>query len=251
MTTMARYRILIAILLLAVAPSMMGAKGGCGGKLEEAKLKVPDFSGNYAITHQDQITVKVTIGGATETYTGVAGGVIDLGEATLDFTEVCKYEGVHCPSEAFWNEVAIDQPLFDPTKKPHNPWLVRVVNLDTTTEAYTMERGGLTNKDGDLVIGLGLGATGVPGCILLGASVATGVFDLSAATGLPTGTISDGKVIVAYAGGCLFPNESGFAAATITLESTFTGQRTGSFELPSELATAPILDEDGNEVNPE
>jgi len=242
-------KITTTIVFLGLVPMLMGARGGCAQAIQEAKEAVPDIRGNYAITHDDAITVTVDIGGVKETYDGLQGGVIDLGEATIDLAAVCKYDHVHCPSEAFWKSVAIDQPLFDPLKKPYNPWLVRVVNVDPTkAEAYMMERGGLVNQHGDLTIGLGLGAVAGPGCALIGASIATTSVELNSRL-LATGNLINGKVTVIYSGGCILPTQDGYAGATITLQSSFTGLRTGDFSLPGELVSEPIRDENGDEID--
>ena len=242
-----RFTLACGVLLV---PMLLGAKGGCGKKIEDAKNNVPDVRGNYAVTHNDQITVTVNIGGAKQTYEGVSGGVIDLGDAQLDLSKACALEGVHCPSEAFWKEVAIDQPFFDAEGKKRNPWLLRIVNLDPTRkEAYMMERGGLVNQHGDFTIGLGLGVAGAGTCGLLAASIATGTFALDA-DNVATGDIVDGKVTVLYAGGCLLPGEDALVGATITLQSTFTARRIGPFALPQALEDEPIYDEDGNVLDP-
>ncbi len=239
----------IALFVLAFTPMLMGAKGGCAKKIEEAKARVPDFSGNYDIAHDDAITVEVVIGGVTETYEGTQGGIIDLGDAQLDLSKACAYENVHCPSEAFWQQVAIDQPLMD-LETNDNPWLLRIVNLTTGQDSYAMERGGVVGEKGKYSILLGLGATAVGSCGLLAASVADGTFALDA-RGEPTGEIVDGRVITAYSGACLLPGlQTGdvLAGATIKLSTRYTGTRTGGWALPSELADTPVLDEDGNEV---
>lgn len=243
----ASHRLILVATLFATVPGLMGAKGGCAQKIQDAKEQIPDFSGNYSIVHDDTITVEVKVGAAVETYQGAQGGIIDLGDAQLNLGEVCAYEGVHCPSEAFWQDVAINQPLYG-SEKADNPWLVQVINLTTGQDSYSHRVGGLVNKDGDFVLGLGIGATGALTCALLGVSVAEADFEMDA-LGQPTGNIVNGKVIVAYTGGCLFPAENGLAGATIKLTSTFQGVRTGAWDLPAALADTPIYNQDGEQID--
>lgn len=219
---------------------------GCSEEqIAAAAAQVPDFRGNYAITHEDNVTITVTVGGAETTYTGLKGSVIQVGEAELDLAEVCAFEGVDCPSEAFWQEVAVDQPLFDELMTPYNPWLINVTNLDET--AHTMEKGGLVDKTGQLVLFLGLGVEATGPCGLVAGSGASAKFEMGEDE-LPTGNIAGGAVSVVFAGGCLLPNEDAFVGATIKLRSTFTGVRTGDLAIPTDLTPGAILDEDGKAV---
>ena len=240
------HRIGISMVVFALAPGLMGMKGeGCAQKFEEAAARVPDVRGNYAITHGDNLSVTISAGGVISNGEGPHGGVITAGDHTLELSKLCELPGVHCPSEAFWDDVAINQPFFD-TTEPHNPWLLQVVNVSDDKGVYAMERGGIVGEDGKMVLVLGLGGVAAGTCGLVGGSIATGEFEkdaLDQATGKITG-----EVVVVYAGGCLFPGEEALAGASITLKSQWTGVRTGNFNVPSGI-DAPVLNEEGEELD--
>lgn len=239
------------ILLVPVAVMLMGSKGGCKKNIKDAKDQVPDFRGNYEIIHEDTVTVKVKVGAFTKTYHGLHGGIIDLGMGKLNLKKVCKYPGVHCPSEAFWHKVAVNQPFINEHKKPYNPWLLKVTNLDPSLNplTYKMRKGGLVNKHGNMVLGLGLGMALAGPCAMLGSSVAKAKFSLDEA-GYPNGELVNGRVSVSYSGACLFPTQAGFWGSTITIESPFSGSRISGVNVPKHLDDGEICDENGRKLMP-
>ncbi len=200
----------------------------------------PDVAGNYELIHSDQVTVQVKVGGVVKTSAGAEGDVVEVGGVTVDLGKLCARPEVHCPSEVLWDQVAIHQP-----KYPNNPFLMQMINLDS--EAFQIQKGGLLNGQGNFLLGLGFKvATGGP-CAGLALSAASGNFekDLSGAL---TGTIVNGKVTVAYAGACLFPNDDGMIGATITITSNYTAHRVGDFALPETIEKPPITDPEGNPI---
>ena len=232
------------VALVVTALLSLGADGGCSEKIEAAAEAVPDYRGNYAIDHDDKVEVTLVLSGAEYREDGIQGQIIDVGGVEIDMDEVCDLEGVHCPSEIYWSSVGIDQPYFDgPSGK--NPWLVQVVNLNQL--AHQLQVGGIVNSKGDMTLLLGLDAQGTPPCGLLGASVSTADFELDVDEE-PTGRILNGRIKTVYAGACLFPNDDAMLGATITFQTTFTGERTGNLDLPDSVSDTPAFDEDGNPI---
>jgi hypothetical protein len=237
-------RLALALAIGFTALLSMGAEGGCGEAIQAAAENVPDFRGAYEISHADSVKVYLTLGAAEYIEEGIQGQIIDVGGVEVDMGQVCELDGVHCPSEIYWSEVGFDQPYFDHASGK-NPWLVKVINL--STYAYQLEVGGLVNSQGDMTLLLGLVASGVPPCGLLGASISTADFVLDV-DGVPTGELVNGRIKTTYAGGCLFPNDDAMVGATVTFETLFTGQRTGPLTVPDSLHDLPTFDENGEPI---
>src|SRR4051812_321230 len=75
-----------------------------------------DVTGNYDVTYDNHLTLKLNLGGAERTVTQEGyGAIADFGvyqgqPLKLDLTQFCAKPEVKCPSEQFWGKVAIDQP---------------------------------------------------------------------------------------------------------------------------------------------
>lgn len=157
----------------------------CGGFGGGSPSEERDVTGNYALTYDNQLTVKLHVGGAVRevTHSGY-GGVVDFGSVegqptTLDLTAFCAKPEVQCPSEAFWAKVAIDQP--DLKRNKLDLQRVVVVNdtvreLDAGVRAQSL--GGLVDHAQEDRFLLGLGAQGASNsnCLALGVSLAGGRF---------------------------------------------------------------------------
>lgn len=287
--------------VLAVA---LSCGGGGGGSTPEER----DVSGNYAIRYDDQLKLKLNVGGAVREVTANGyGGVADFGvvngqPATLDLTAFCARPEVQCPSESFWAKVAINQP--DLNSNQFDLQKLMVVN-DTV---HTLPAGqkaaaiaGLVdhNQDDRFLLGLGIEGGANQNCAALGISLAGGRFSrvgerlqttmeprtmngracnldagIPDAGTLPDGGpgdaglladggvdctlvpierlivppgakvdgIKDGKVFVGWVGGCAFGPF--LAGATLTLETGFTGTRTGNYD-PPPFTPAPVVLPDG------
>lgn len=275
-----------------------GGRGGGGGPDDER-----DVRGNYALTYDDQVVLKLNLGGAVREvtlkgYGGIADfGVVNGQPATLDLTAFCAKPEVKCPSESFWAKVAIDQPNLKANNAPLQ--VLQVINdtehvLDAGVRAASL--GGLVDfaQDDKFLLGLGAGGAANPICVALALSLAGGRFtregetfvmktyfrtptgqactpgdggvDAGAAASdggmdggvvacnpvqvkervLPPGAkvdgIADGKVFIGWAGGCGFGPF--LAGATLTMETGFTGKRTGAFD-PPPFTPAPVVLPDG------
>jgi hypothetical protein len=144
-----------------------------------------DVSGNYELTYDNQLTLKLDVGGAVRevTQTGY-GGVVDFGmvngqPARLDLTAFCARADVKCPSEAFWAKAAITQPTLSQNRLDLQQ--LTVVN-DTTRMLPAGQRAeslsGLVDHAQEDRFLLGLGAQGGANdaCLALAVSLAGGRF---------------------------------------------------------------------------
>lgn len=281
--------------------------GGGGGGVGPGQVDPRDVSGNYALTYDDKLTLKLDVGGAVRevTQTGY-GGVVDFGmvngqRVTLDLSAFCAKPEVKCPSEAFWTNAAITQPNLTSSRLELQQ--LTVVN-DSTHVLPQGQRAeslsGLVDHAQDDRFLLGLGAQGgsSEACLALAVSLAGGRFTrvgerlqtttegrtpqnrpcsldggISDAgvtdggvtdggaldggtvvctptaitrrvvpTGAPVEGIADGKVFLGWTGGCAFGPI--LVGATLTLETAFTGRRTGPYD-PPPFVPAPIVLPDG------
>jgi len=89
-----------------------------------------DVRGNYSLSYDDTVTVKVRVGGAVEEKTASSTEVVtfDVGgqPLELDLGAFCARDDVTCPSEVLWSAVAIDQPNIE-ARNP-NTHVLNVIN---------------------------------------------------------------------------------------------------------------------------
>ena len=250
--------------LLATAPLTMGAKGGCGDSPVFSMTPAPNVAGEWAIAYDDSLAVEITIGGAVYTEEiGLNGGsfTIDHDGMPLTFDLDCEREEVVCPSETWPEAVTVTQRS---AEYPHRMW----VNIPRQTcggmlvDADPAECGAGTNNpdcaavcDGeiittesehfgvidepgeklDLLLGAGVATNGV-NCAMLGVSSAHA--DLVTTGSAETedwraDQMTNGKVVVAYAGGCLWAGDPDMGgtlealvlSASVKFETGFTGSR--------------------------
>lgn len=153
---------------------------GRGGTVEER-----DVRGNYALTYDDRLTLKLDVGGAVREVTVQgAGAIVDFGvingqPVKLNLSEFCARPEVKCPSEQFWPRISVDQPEL--LKNPSALQPLRVI--DDTNHPLPMGQkatslGGLVNHaDVDrFVVGLGLEGASQSTCAAFAVSFATGRF---------------------------------------------------------------------------
>lgn len=281
----------------------------CGRLPGPGEYDARDVRGNYALSYDDRLTLRLDVGGGVRevTQTGY-GGVVDFGTVngqpvTLDLAAFCARPDVQCPSEAFWAKVAVDQPNLE--KNGLTLQTLHVVDdtvhaLDAGVRAKAL--GGLVNHEADDAFLLGLGADGAANsnCLLLGLSLAGGRFtrvgerqetvmqhrtpsgrpctpadagvdggagDAGAADGgagdagapeactltavkkrvvppqAKVAGIADGRVVVGWFGGCAFGPV--LAGAVLSLETGFTGTRTGDFDPPPYTPAQVVLPDGG------
>lgn len=281
---------------------VLAVAAGCGVPDAPKGWDARDVRGNYALTYDNQLKVRLGLAGGTREVTATGyGNILDFGTyqgqpLKLDLTQFCDRPEIQCPSEAFWSKVAIDQP--DLKKNGLQLTALQVVNdtihaLDAGVKAQVVA-GLVDNAQQDrFVVGLGASAASNSNCLLLGLSLAGGRFthkgekvetvtefrfpdgkkcdpdagvpdagadagtvvaDAGATDGgladaglppvcgpvmvkrfvIPEGSdpngISEGRIGVGWAGGCAFGPI--VAGAVLTIETGFTGTRTGDFDPP-------------------
>jgi hypothetical protein len=194
-----------------------------------------DVRGLYALTWSDQFTVRLDIGGAVQEQT-VSGDEIvtfdgpDGAPLELDLGTFCTTDGVDCPSEVWPGGVAVDQ---DSPELDADVHVIHVSSLDNPSD----RRDGLVDHaEGRFLVGLDGASGGDGSCGALALSAAGGRFTYegtgtsSGPAGRPIG-MDEGQVAVGWLGVCAW---EGFAvAATLSVETTFVGERTGDLPTPS------------------
>lgn len=282
----------------------------CGGPGPDPRqFDARDVSGNYELTYDDRLTLKLDVGGAVRevTQTGY-GGIVDFGmvngqPARIDLTAFCAKPEVKCPSEAFWSKAAITQPNLSQNRIELQQLTVVNNSMRTLPAGQRAESlSGLVDhrQDDRFLLGLGAEAASNDACLALTLSLAggrftrvgerqetsiegrtpqnqpcaldAGVTDAGSIDAglLPDGGardagqpfvcsptmitrrvvppnaavegIADGKVFLGWTGGCAFGPF--LVGATLTLETGFTGRRTGTFD-PPPFTPAPIVLPDG------
>jgi hypothetical protein len=151
----------------------------CGGCVDRAPAS--DVRGNYDISYDDQLTLKLKIGGAVREATGSESDTVTFeggGQpVTLDLAEFCGREEVQCPSETLWAKVAVDQPNIDAANP--NTHVINVVNntereLPDGVQAEVVS--GLVDAQDRFGMVLGGGSKSNGDCALLAISTAGGRF---------------------------------------------------------------------------
>lgn len=188
-----------------------------------------DVRGLYALTWSDEFIIEANVAGATQretvsgtetvTFEGPDGEPLELDLATF-----CADEAVTCPSEVWATSVAVDQ---------DDPEVVADVHAIHVwdAEAPSTRRDGLVNHDNrDFLVGLDGDSGGSGDCGALSLSLGGGTFryevaDTAVAPGAGPVGIDDGRVAMGWLGARAW---SGLAVtATLTIETSFTGERTG------------------------
>lgn len=283
---------------------------GGGGGPRPGEFDPRDVSGNYALTYDDRLTLRLDVGGAVREVTQQGyGGIVDFGTingnpVTLNLTEFCAKPEVQCPSEAFWAKVAVTQPNLSANRFPLQQLTVvddTVHTLDAGQRAKSLSGLVDANNDDRFLLGLGAQGGASQNCAAIAVSLAGGRFtrfgerfetttegrtnrgnqpcpldggfdggavvdagflpDGGAADGgspqvcepkmitrriVPPDAgvegIAEGKVFLGWAGGCAFGPV--LLGATLTLETGYTGRRTGAYD-PPPFTPAPVVLPDG------
>jgi hypothetical protein len=253
---------LSAVAFAILLPGLMGARGdGCAAN---SSSPAPDVTGEWDIAYDDVIGVEATLGGAVYTAElGATGGAftIDHDGTPLTFALDCSRPEILCPSEAWPEQVSIEQ---RDVAREHQ----MIVNLpmqscsgaevaadpDTCGEGTdnpacdpicmgeivvrNREVFGVIGEAGQsfrLYLGGGIATNGL-NCALLGWSVADA--DLATIGAADDGDwaaigMDRGIVEVGYAGGCLWagdPDMDGdlealVLGASIRFTTGFTGEK--------------------------
>lgn len=255
------------LLLAALATTGLamneGEQQGCNPEAHTPGEEVPDTTGTWDLTYDDEIGVEITIGGAVyNDVISAAGGKIEINHdgQDLEFDLDCSRPEVLCPSEAWPGQVTLLQTenIFNGVEVtlPGHVCDGTLVDADPATcgEGTTnpdcdpiCEGGtiledrkvpGFVSSDGsriDVLLGAGAVSNGI-NCVLLGGSSATAQLGTSGTPGLGDWraiSMDAGVVAVGYAGGCLWagdPDADGqlealVIAASIKFDTGFTGVR--------------------------
>ncbi len=193
-----------------------------------------DVMGNFDVVYANNLRVYIDDELVAEVESGDDVSVEWNGE-TFQISTLCSDEGVECPDETFWGEVAVDQPWGQDYK------LLNFVNLDQELGTPGQRLGGLLEDDGTFSMLSGLAVGVNADCAAVGVGTVDGRFSLDAQE------IEDGVITYAWAAGC---SVGGVAiGASLRLETDFTAVRTGDYDVSSVEAEEPI-DESGEPVDP-
>ncbi len=198
-----------------------------------------DVMGNFEVSYANNLRVYIN----DELVAEVAEGedaTIEFDGESFQISTLCSDEGTQCPDESWWSAAAVDQPWGSEYK------LLNFVNLDPDPDpdhgTPGQRMGGTLEDDGSFAMLSGLGLTGNGNCAAIGVGTVTGSFNDDATE------IVDGVVTYAWAGGCSVDGVE--IGVSLRLESDFTAQRTGDYDISSVDADEPI-DEEGGTVDPE
>lgn len=172
----------VSLLVLSVAVLALT----CGPRAPSpGEYDARDVTGNYALTYDNVVTMRLDLGGVVRTatstgYTGVASfGTWSGQPLDLDLGAFCARPEVRCPSEAFWSKVAINQPDLSRNGFPVQTLVVvndTIHSLDAGQRAESL--GGLIdhNQDDKYLLGLGVAGAASTNCLLFAVSLAGGRF---------------------------------------------------------------------------
>lgn len=249
---------------LLTTPLLTGARGqGCGGPIN-SMTPAPDMTGTWAIDYEDDVAVKVKIGGAA--YDGriaASGGSLTITHEgqPITFDLDCDAPAIVCPSEVWPRTVTAEHRN---ASFPHR-FFVEIASQECSGRMVTpdpsecgagtsnpecddicdgalvekqSEHFGVVDEAGghfDLLLGAGIATNGV-NCGLLGVSAAKA--DLVTTGAAKTEDweateMTDGEVVVGYSGACLWAGdpdgdaqlEALVVGASIELRTGFTGEK--------------------------
>ncbi len=234
-----RRTLLVALALATLAPALMGAKGGGCGGAAFSMTAAPDVQGDWDVTYDDSLGVRITLGGAVyEDTIGLEGGTIDIDHdgTPISFDLDCTRPEIVCPSEVWPATVSLEQRS---AEYPHRMWMLlpkQTCNGDTVAAdpttcgentsnpdcedicmgelvTETTEHFGVINEAGDhydVLLGAGVATNGV-NCALLGVST-TSADLVNTGTPMEAGwestDMENGQVKVGYAGACLWAGDA-------------------------------------------
>ncbi len=230
----------LPVTILALAPSMEGEDDqarGCGALASEAPA--PSMAGTWDVGYANDLTIKITIGGAVYTQEiGAQGGAfeIDHNGQPIKFDLDCSREEIICPSEAwpatfeaehksskYPHQVTVTLPgqecdgeLVSPEPSECGDGTNNVKCEDICDgEIITgpQDRLGVISEEGDyfdMLLGAGVASNGI-NCALLGVSVAKADIVSDKSVRDPDDweatALENGEVVVGYAGGCLWADD--------------------------------------------
>lgn len=180
--------------------------------------------GNYEVAYADNLRLYVD---DTLIATAEAGEdvTVEWNGASFDIDAVCGDAGTTCPSEAYWDTFAVEQPWGSEAA------LLNFISLDRDAGTGGVRIAGVLEADGRFGMLAGLDADGNDACIGIGVGTVEGRFDVDR-------DITDGLIKVEWAAGCVFGEVD--IDGRLRLETDFTAVRTGDFDLGSIEAEPPL-----------
>lgn len=241
----------IRLVTALIALIALGCTGVGTDKDDAPANPAQDVRGVYGVTWDDQLTIRLDVGGAVQEATAGADEVVtfnapDGSPLELDLGAWCADEAVTCPSEAWPSRVAIDQDDPDTVADAH---ALRAWDADAPGAVVS---GLVDHSTGAFLFGLDGDSAGDSSCAALAISLAGGTFyypedgvdtadsgdsasdpaaaladGVPAAAGATTGVV-DGQVALGWLGACAW---SGLAVvATLSIETDYLAVREGDLD---------------------
>lgn len=193
-----------------------------------------DRMGNYDVEYVDNLRVYINDELVAEVTSGEDASVEWNGEH-FEISQLCSDEGVMCPSESYWTEVAVDQPWGQEYD------LLNFVNLSEDRGTPGQRMGGELSADGGFVMLSGLAVGGEGSCAAIGVGTVEGIFAAD------NSTIDEGVIAYEWGAGCVIGEAT--IGGTLRLETDYEAVRSGDFDISSVTPEEPI-DSEGAEVDP-
>ncbi|MCP4805221.1 MAG: hypothetical protein GY913_02990 [Proteobacteria bacterium] len=216
---------------LAAVATLAPLVTACG----ELEGGAQDRMGNYDVEYVDNLRVYINDELVAEVVSGEDATVEWNGE-NFEISQLCSDEGVMCPSESYWTEIAVDQPWgveYD---------LLNFVNLSEDRGTPGQRMGGELSDDGGFVMLAGLAVGGEGACAALGVGTVEGLFAED------NSTVDEGVIAYEWAAGCVIGEAT--ISGTLRLETDYTAVRSGDYDISSVTPEEPI-DSEGSEVDPD
>ncbi len=233
------------ILMLALMAPFLGGANDCGDSPIFARDPAPDIAGDWRVTYEDDLNVKITIGAGAdaqvfERTVPANGGTVEItgpNDTPISFDLDCARPEVVCPSEVWETDfeiernseefthrflVQIPQQSCDGERVPADPSECGEGTDNPDCESVcigtlvTVRRGAFgtinNEEDGfDILLSGGIATNGV-NCALLALSVARGELQNSGSVETEdwrVDAIPSGEIVSGYAGACLWAQPVG------------------------------------------
>ena len=185
--------------------------------------------GNYDLSYDDVLRVYLNDQLIAEIGPG-DDETIEYDGQTFEITAVCGDDGTQCPSETFWHQMGVDQPLGTENK------LLNFVNLDPERGERGQRLAGLMQGDGSFEMLAGIGLDGNEACAVIGVAKVVGAF---ASGNNPD--IDKATIVYEWGAGCQIAGTT--LTGSLRLETDVHGVRTGDLDLGG--APDEPVDEEG------
>jgi len=159
--------------------------------------------------------------------------LFDWDGETFQVSQVCGDEGVQCPGESYWRDVAVVQP--HGTQR----MLLNFINLDDERGELGQRMGGLMNESGEVEMLAGLALAADANCAAIGVGAVFGQFDDA------NEILDDGVIAYEWGAGCSI---GGFVVlGSLRLETDYVAYRYSDLDLTG-VDAEPAMDENGDPI---